>query len=251
MNKTFVEHQGKKYPIKELTIDTWGNIMKYKNILDEMDLYIKTISEMTGLTPEEIKESEAEDILETGEQLYNFINRQSKEVYYTFNHRGVEYELCDFSMMSFGQFVDIDTFMSKDEAYRISNLNELASYLFTEKGTKYGGSDFRKKAELFKDLPFRIIEGAVFFFMDFRKGITRTYSGLFAEQVAVEDTEDKNNFSQFWGYYIWITQLAENKIWKIDSITNLPLILCLNHLSFLADLRTEQDKAMKKQMKAK
>ena len=87
--------------------------------------------------------------------------------------------------------------------------------------------------------------------MDFRKRITRTYSGLLAEQVAVEDTEDKNNFSQFWGYYIWITQLAENKIWKIDSITNLPLILCLNHLSFLADLRTEQDKAMKKQMKAK
>ena len=171
MNKTFVEHQGKKYPIKELTIDTWGNIMKYKNILDEMDLYIKTISEMTGLTPEEIKESEAEDILDTGEQLYNFINRQSKEVYYTFNHRGVEYELCDFSMMSFGQFVDIDTFMSKDEAYRISNLNELASYLFTEKGTKYGGSDFRKKAELFKDLPFRIIEGAVFFLWTLEKGL--------------------------------------------------------------------------------
>ena len=164
MDKTFVQHNGKKYSIKELTIETWGNIMKYKNILDEMDLYIKTISEMTGLTPEEIKESEAEDILETGEQLYNFINRESKEVVYTFNHKGVDYELCDFSKMSFGQFVDIDTFMSKDESYRISNLNELASYLFTEKGTKYGSSDFRKNTELFKDLPFKMREGAVFFY---------------------------------------------------------------------------------------
>jgi hypothetical protein len=85
--------------------------------------------------------------------------------------------------------------------------------------------------------------------MDFRKGIARTFGGLFREQVAVEDGKDENTFSQFWGYYIWINQLAENKVWKIDSITSLPLILCLNHLSFLSDLRTEQDKAMKQQMK--
>jgi hypothetical protein len=171
MDKTFVQHNGKKYPIKELTIETWGNIMKYKNILDEMDLYIKTISEMTGLTPEEIKESEAEDILETGEQLYRYITRESKEVVYNFIHDGVNYELCDFSKMSFGQFVDIDTYMSKDEAYRISNLNELASYLFTEKGTRYGVADFREKTESFKTLPFKIIEGAVFFLWTLEKGL--------------------------------------------------------------------------------
>jgi hypothetical protein len=85
--------------------------------------------------------------------------------------------------------------------------------------------------------------------MDFRKGITRTFSSLFREQVAVEGDEDKNNFSQFWGYYIWIAQLAENKIWKIDSITSQPLILCLNHLSFISDLHSEQDKAMKQKLK--
>jgi len=85
--------------------------------------------------------------------------------------------------------------------------------------------------------------------MDFRKGIARTFGGLFQEQVAVEDDKVENTFSQFWGYYIWINQLAENKVWKIDSVTSQPLILCLNHLSFLSDLRTEQDKAMKAQLK--
>jgi hypothetical protein len=85
--------------------------------------------------------------------------------------------------------------------------------------------------------------------MDFRKGIARTFAGLFQEQVAVEDDKVENTFSQFWGYYIWINQLAENQVWKIDSVTSLPLILCLNHLSFLSDLRTEQDKAMKQQLK--
>jgi hypothetical protein len=85
--------------------------------------------------------------------------------------------------------------------------------------------------------------------MDFRKGIARTFGGLFQEQVAVEDDKVENTFSQFWGYYIWINQLAENKVWKIDSVTSQPLILCLNHLSFLSDLRTEQDKEMKAQLK--
>jgi hypothetical protein len=87
--------------------------------------------------------------------------------------------------------------------------------------------------------------------MDFRKGIARSYTSLFREQVALEDGEDENNFSKFWGYYVWISQLSENKVWKIDSITSQPLVLCLNHLSFLNDLHTEQDKAMKKQMKQK
>ena len=31
-NKTYIEYNNKKYPIKELTIEMWANIMKYKNI---------------------------------------------------------------------------------------------------------------------------------------------------------------------------------------------------------------------------
>lgn len=65
------------------------------------------------------------------------------------------------------------------------------------------------------------------------------------------DEADKtdNSFSKFWGYYIWISQLSEDKVWKVSSITSQPLILCLNHLSYLSDLRSEQEKAIKKQMK--
>jgi hypothetical protein len=85
--------------------------------------------------------------------------------------------------------------------------------------------------------------------MDFRKGIIRSFGSLFKEQIALEDDKSQNNFSKFWGYYIWISELSKNKVWKIDSITSLPLILCLNHLSYLTDLHSEQDKAMKQQMK--
>jgi hypothetical protein len=85
--------------------------------------------------------------------------------------------------------------------------------------------------------------------MEFRKGITRTFSNLYREQTDLGDDEAEGGFSEFWGYYIWINQLTENKVWKINDITSLPLVLCLNHLSYLNDLHKEQDKQLKKQMK--
>jgi hypothetical protein len=171
MTKTYIDHQGKKYPIQELTIKMWGDIMKYKNILDDVELYVKMISEMTGMSDEEVKEADADTIIETGKDLFKYINQESRQVFYTIKHKDTEYDLCDFSNMSFGQFVDIDTFMSKDEAYRISNLNELAAYLYTEKGKKYGEADFKKNIEKFKQLPMKYIEGAVFFLWTLERGL--------------------------------------------------------------------------------
>jgi hypothetical protein len=61
----------------------------------------------------------------------------------------------------------------------------------------------------------------------------------------VVDDEVENSFGKFWGWYAAISFLAENKIWKIDSITNLSLVACLNHLSFLVDSNKEQEKKIK------
>lgn len=85
--------------------------------------------------------------------------------------------------------------------------------------------------------------------MDFRRSITRSFGGLFQEQVVVEGNEDSNNFAKFWGYYIWVSKLSQDKIWKVSSITSLPLTLCLNHLSYLLDVHKEEEKAIKNQMK--
>jgi hypothetical protein len=163
MAQTFIEYNNKKYEMKTLTIEMWGNIMKYQGILDDIDLYVKMISEMTGLTSKEVKDANAEDIIIAGEQLHKFINQESKEIYPEIRHNGIEYTMVDVHKISFGQFVDIDTFMSKDEAYKSVNLNELAAYLYTEKGKKYGEVDFKKTIDNFKDLPVKYVEGAVFF----------------------------------------------------------------------------------------
>jgi hypothetical protein len=71
--------------------------------------------------------------------------------------------------ISFGQFVDIDTFLTKDEAYRISNLNELSAYLYVEKGTKYGQSNIKARIKEFEELPIKYLEGSVFFLLSSAK----------------------------------------------------------------------------------
>lgn len=180
MEQTYIDYDNKKYPIKELTIEKWQNIMKFREIFDEGDLYIRMISEMTGLTPQQVEEGDAQSILACGKLLDSYINQESKKVYSEITYKAVEYTLVDFNKISFGQFVDIDTFIMKDETYKISNLNELAAYLYIEKNKKYGEMDFAENIENFKDLPMKYIEGAVFFLWTLERGLfglSQVYSG--------------------------------------------------------------------------
>jgi len=171
MAETYIEYDNKKYELSELTIEKWQNIMKFKEILGEEDLYIWLIGEMTGLKPEEVREGDAKQIIECGKLLDSYLSRQDKKLYQTITLDGVEYELVDFGNITFGQFVDIDTFIMKEESYKIANLNELAAYLYTEKGKKYGETDFKKNIEKFKNLPLRYVEGAVFFLWTLERGL--------------------------------------------------------------------------------
>ena len=179
METTYIEHKGKRYEVKEPTINTWKNVMIFKDLLDEEEMNVKMISEVTGLSVKDIKESDALEIRIAGDKLWRYLNQESKQLHKLIEHDGVTYQLVDVNKISFGQFVDIDTFMKKDEAYKIANLNELAAYLYCEEGVKYGDSDIKKRIENFKELKVKYIEGAVFFLLSLGKGLhelTQLYS---------------------------------------------------------------------------
>ena len=179
METTHIEYKGKKYEVKEPTIDIWKNVMIYKDILDEEEMYVKMISEVTGLSHKQIMSADALEMRIVGDKLWRYLNQESKKLYNTIEHNGITYNLLDVHKISFGQFVDIDTFMKKDEAYKIANLNELAAYLYCEDGVDYGSSDIKKRIEEFKTLPVKYIEGAVFFLLNLGKGLhelTQLYS---------------------------------------------------------------------------
>lgn len=174
-----IEYGGKKYPIKEPTIRTWSEVMKMRELLDEGELFVKIIELTTGLSKEEILTSDASQVNKVGEQVLSIVTGSNKKVIKTFEYDGEEYEFLDIQSLSFGQYIDIDTFLSKDENYRIQNLNELAAYMYIEKGTKYGEKNISKRAEKFKDLPIKYMEGSVFFLLStasLSAELTRIYS---------------------------------------------------------------------------
>lgn len=163
MEQQFINYNGKRYPVKEPTIEMYANVMKLKDLLTPEELFIKMISETTTLTVEQIKNSPTDEIIAVGNNLFKHFNKESKEVFLSFEFKNKKYNLVDVYKISFGQFVDIDTFLSKDENYKISNLNELASYLFIENGKEYSSSDTKQKTDDFKELPLKFVEGAIFF----------------------------------------------------------------------------------------
>lgn len=65
----------------------------------------------------------------------------------------------------------------------------------------------------------------------------------------VDDHETESSFSKFWGYYQIISFLAQEKIWKMDFVTNTRLVFALNHLSYLMDLNKERERVTKQQNK--
>ncbi len=179
METTYIEHEGKKYEVKEPTIEVWKNVMIYKDLFDEEEMYVKMIAEVTGLSMKEVKNADALEIRIAGDKLWRYLNQESKQLFKTIEHKGITYSLVDLNKVSFGQFVDIDTFMKKDESYKIANLNELAAYLYCEEGQNYGDSDIQKRIEEFKTLPVKYIEGAIFFLLSLGKGLyelTQLYS---------------------------------------------------------------------------
>ena len=167
----YIEYNKTKYEVKEPTIANWSNVISLKDLLDEQSLYIKMIEEITGLNRDQIKEIPASQVYNVGDTLFQYINQASKQLHQQIDFKGVKYNVIDIHNISFGQFVDIDTFLSKDEAYRIANLNELAAYLYTEDGTKYGDKPFAPKIEMFKELPMKYVEGAVFFLLSSGKAL--------------------------------------------------------------------------------
>jgi len=130
-----IEFNGRTINVKEPTISDWSKVMKYKDLLDEEELYYKMLEEFTGMEKDEILKQDAATIIRLGDVVQNILMYENKKLYKEIEHNGMTYELMDVNNISFGQYVDLDTFLRKDEKYRTQHLNELAAYMYVEKGT--------------------------------------------------------------------------------------------------------------------
>jgi len=201
--------------------------MKYKNILDEMDLYMLVISEVTGLDVDEIRNADPMSVIKASEGLFKYLNQQNKDIFPNITHNGIEYTLIDIDKITFGQFIDIDTFMSKDESYRITNLNELASYLYTEKGKKYGEDNFKLKSKEFKTLPLKYIEGAIFFLWSLEKGLHELFQIYTGNKLIWEMMRLRVAFRNFGDTISGLINSQKTKSGKLTILLLSPLFFVL------------------------
>lgn len=162
-------YNGKDYPVTEPTVDTWMDLTALQDFEDNLEFAIKLIALSTGLKPDQIKEHDWFEILQVASGISEYFKEQYDKFHDTFELNGITYKFIDLSNMSFGEFIDIDMFLSKPEAIRKRELHYHMALLYREVDengnlTKYDSSKVEERAQKMKKAPIKIVNGALVFF---------------------------------------------------------------------------------------
>lgn len=164
------EFKGKFYELKEPSIELWNRLMSIKDWTDEVEFSVKLISELCNLTEEEVKNNDWEVMIELSKSLSNYILQDSKKFHKEFEFEGQKYRFIDLPNLTFGEFIDIDTFLNKPTNERLKDTHLLMAMFYREvddngKLFPYDGSQLEKRAEKFKKLPIKYVNGSSTFFL--------------------------------------------------------------------------------------
>jgi len=170
METHYIEYKEKKYPVIEPTIELWQKLTGLQNWTDETEFAVMMISHITGLSQEEILQADWQQIIAASQNITNHLLSEGKEFQREFDFDGKRYRFVDLPNLTFGEFVDIDTFLSKPESERKRELNLLMALLYREVGDDgkleaYDGGKVQVRSERFKKLPVKYVNGASTFFL--------------------------------------------------------------------------------------
>lgn len=173
MSKNVITYNGKDYEIKEPTIEIWQKLLAIKDWSDENEFNISLISALSDLTEEEVKKAPWDEIVEASEALSVLLVQDNKKFYKDIELDGEAYTFLDLNNLSFGEFVDIDTFLQKSEIEKRNEMHFLMALLYREmvdgKISEYDASKIEARAKKFKKLPVKYVNGASNFFLRLEK----------------------------------------------------------------------------------
>jgi hypothetical protein len=165
-----LKYKGKSYQVEEPTIDMWSKIIALQEWTDEREFSIKLMSMITGLTEQEIENADAIDVVKATTELSTFLMEKSNEFKNEIEFKGKHYKFIDLPNLTFGEFIDIDTFLTKTPAEKKKEMHLLMAMLYREVDDKgnylpYDSKKIQLKAEEFRQLPVRYLNGATSFFL--------------------------------------------------------------------------------------
>lgn len=168
MEQHIIKYDNKEYVVAEPTIMVW-NALNNSQVLDnEEDFRLHLISVATGLDMDEIKQVEWWSVYEISDYLMDYYMVQSPQFYPSFTFNDINYKFVDLEHLTFGEFIDIDTFLSQPASFRMGNMNYLMALLYRETDEngvveKYDGSKVENRSKTFRYLPSKYLQGALFF----------------------------------------------------------------------------------------
>lgn len=182
MNKVTFELEGKEYKIPtHLTINDYVKVFKVKDLFEDDYFAAKLISIITGADMTKLLEADREKVGYVFEQIYKILPLDKPGFLDKFTLDGVEYGFIpSWKKMSFGEFADLDTLMTKKPDEVLDYLHIITAILYrpiTKSKSKhnfeiekYNQNTMEERSELFKNkLDIEVALGAQFFFTQFAR----------------------------------------------------------------------------------
>ena len=123
-------YQNKQYQIDEPTVEMWSKLTLLQEWTDEREFCVKLLSFTTGLTEEEIENSDYLEVLKVSNEISAFLNESGDKFYNEFDFNNKKYRFLDLPNLTFGEFIDIDEFLSRPLTKRQSELNHLMALFY-------------------------------------------------------------------------------------------------------------------------
>ncbi len=184
MKLTF-ELEGKEYKIPSfISIGDYVKIYKVKGLFDDDYFATKLINILTGAPQDKLLDASREKVDFIFQQVYSILPQGTPAFLNKFKLDGVEYGFIpSWKKMSFGEFADLDTLMTKKPDEMLDYLHIITAILYRPiiksksehnfEIEKYNQHTLEERAELFKNkLDVEVSLGAQFFFTQFAKNVS-------------------------------------------------------------------------------
>lgn len=164
-----IVYDGKTYEVKQPTISQWQELIRNKDLKSERLFLAGLISQITGISEDELLEADYHSVMITSEALMKYFESEAVKFHPEFEFEGDRYKFVDLRNLTWGEFIDIDEYLSLPKQERERNYQLMMAMLYRkldEKGnyTKYNAIEVKEIAEKFKNLPVKYLQGSTVFF---------------------------------------------------------------------------------------
>jgi hypothetical protein len=239
---------------QEITVTHYGELMRRMSLSEtEIEKAHDVICVMLGIPYTIIREFEKQKMAELSIYIQNRISECDIPYEPTFKWKGTEYGGLIMNKMSFGEYIDIVSFVN-DQNSIYMNIHKLCAILYRpiinktkEKYTikEYNLDDHEELSEIFRDLPLKYFFGVFKNLFTYLKQMRKEFEVLFGEEEdeikKPEDDDKKEEEKTNLPWYKMIMTLSADDFTKIDYVTSRPVVECFNHLTYIK-LKNEDQK---------